>query len=290
MPIQPSSVIDDYRIGPFLGEGDMGSVYQAQSLSTQEIVALKVLDKVDTTSAMRREAAVELVQFAADLKHDQLQPISRCLNLDTDGGMLILVTPFAPARSIYDHLQKGTKIPPKQIFKIIVQISGALQFLHSQEVAHGSVKPTNVLLDAQGNATLTDLPMAHLRELGFVPPMPSMLQQYYMQPEFAFNASPEIIGDIFSLGVLAYHLLTGRIPFDELEPLARVEPPPATGLPDFVHPVLLRAMTDRRRLRYQTIKSFMGDLQGALRGQIDPETQRLFGSGNLPNPSDGTAE
>jgi hypothetical protein len=90
---------------------------------------------------------------------------------------------------------------------------------------------------------------------------------------------------VFALGVLTYHMFTGRIPFDDIEPEARKEVS-AEGLPPLLYPVLLRAMTSRIRLRYPSIQAFMRDFQGAAQGQIDPDTERLFKVGAKLPPED----
>ncbi|MBI5931743.1 MAG: serine/threonine protein kinase [Chloroflexi bacterium] len=279
----PPFVFGTFQLGPSIGEGDMGTVYKAQNTQTQETVALKILDKVDTSREGMRGAAVELIEFAASLTHTHLHPISQVL--ESPDGLTGIVMPMAAARSVNRYLVEGKTIPRGAATKVITQIASVLHFLHEQEVAHGSIKPTNVLLDAQGNATLSDLPMTHLRELGLIPKEPSLMQRYYMAPEVVYHASPEPSHDVFSLGVLAYHLLTGRIPFDDPEPLARKKVS-REGLPPILIPVLLRAMTSRIRLRYQTVAAFMQDFQGAANGKIDPETERLFSLADEPSEHD----
>ncbi len=279
----PPFLFGNYTLGPAMGDGDMGTVHKAQNTQTQEVVALKILDKVDTSREGMRGAAVELIEFAASLTHPQMHPISQVI--ESDDGLVGIVMPMAVARSVNRYLVEGKTIPRAAATKVITQIASALHFLHEQEVAHGSVKPTNVLLDAQGNAALSDLPMTHLRELGLIPKEPSLMQRFYMAPEVVYHASPEPLHDVFSLGVLAYHLLTGRIPFDDPEPLARKKISPE-GLPSILVPVLLRAMTPRTRLRYPSIAAFMQDFQGAGNGKIDPETERLFHLSDEPEPPD----
>jgi serine/threonine protein kinase len=276
----PPFIVGNYQLGPSVGEGDMGTVYKAQNAITQEVVALKILDKVDTSREGVRGAAVELIEFSASLNHPHLYPIQEVI--ESPDGLTGIVMPMAAARSVNRYLVDGKTIPRAGASKVVTQIAGAVHFLHEQEVAHGSIKPTNVLLDAQGNAALVDLAMAHLRELGLVPKEPTMLQKYYMAPDVVYHASPEPLHDIFSLGVLAYHLFTGRIPFDDPDPLAR-QKISGEGLPPLLYPVFLRAMTPRTRLRYQTVATFMQDFQGAAQGKIDPETERLF-SVSAPPP------
>lgn len=275
-----------YETGPKIGEGDMGTVYQATHTETSAVVALKILDKVDVGRKMDREAAAEVLEFAAGLHHQYLHPITQVLETEEGGGMLGFVMPLASGRSLGDHLSRGRKIPVKHTLKILGNVAEALIFLHRQEVAHGAIKATNILLDSDANPTLSDLPMAHLRDFGLVPPTgPTLLQQYYLPPEMVYNATPEIRGDIFSLAVLTYHMLTSEYPFDDPEPEARNRPK-QHDLPPAIYYVLLRGMTQRLRMRYPSVKAFVEDFQGARRGQIDPETERLFKVEDAGMPDD----
>jgi serine/threonine-protein kinase len=251
----------------------MGTVYRAQHPSRPDPVALKILDKMDTSNSMKRGAGVELVEFAATLNHPRIHPIFQVLESSTIG----IVMPLAAKRSLGDFFSTGRQIPTKHALNLVAQIATGLDFLHSQEVAHGSLKPTNVLLDAEGNVTLTDVSMAHLRELGLVPPKPTDQQLYYMPPEREYHSTPEIAGDVFSLAVLTYRILSNEMPFSDPEPEARLDVIAGRGLPAYVAAVLRRAMNPHLRLRYKTINEFMGALQGALRGEIDRDTQKVFG-------------
>lgn len=286
-PPAPPQTLGPYRIGPKIGEGDMGTVYKAQDTTDGQIIALKIMDKVDCSGVITRETAVEIMEFAASLNHAHLHPILRVIESEENNGTLAIAMPLAAKRSLADYLNSGKNVPANHAYKLISQVAQALTFLHDQEVAHGTVQPTNVLLDEKGSPALCDLPMAHVRELGLVPEGgPTELQQFYTQPNSVYHATPEIIGDIFSLGVLSYHILTGQLPFTELDPRARTTPPSPAGLPLLVHAVLLRAMSARRDLRYQSVIAFLKDLQGSLRGEVDPDTVRWFklsDTGSLPD-------
>jgi serine/threonine protein kinase len=277
MAISPQNIFGPYVLGNKLGTGDMGTVYQAQHQQTQDTVAIKVIDQFDLGSDMRRGATVEVLEFVSQLEHKNLYPITQVLESADGNGRVGIVMPIAKGRSLYDHLNAGKMIPRKNALMIVAGLAGGLQFLHQQEVAHGSVKPTNVLLHSDGTPALTDLAMAHLRgDLGLVPQKPTLLQEYYLPPEVMYHAPPEIRGDIFGLGVISYHLLTGDIPFDNPDYEARHALPPQGDLPPNVYYVLLRAITHRTSLRYQNIAAFMMDFKGAWSGEVDPETVRLF--------------
>ena len=277
--MSPSPFLDPfhpYELSQPIGKGEMGSVFQARDIETGQVVAFKLLEQFDLRSKVDRGAVLEIIEFAARFKHPQLHPILKAMESDEDNGKIAIAMPIASARSLADFLNAGKKIPAKHAINIIIKLGGALEFLHKQDVAYGGVKPSNVLLDKDANPTLTDLPMAHLREFGLLPAQPSVMQQYYLPPEVLYNSPPEIRGDIFSLGVLGYHLFKGTIPFDDPEPEARHKLPESVGLPIMLYYVLLRAMTHRTEMRYPTVAAFLEDLQGAMNGKIDPNTLRWF--------------
>lgn len=277
-----------YQLTSKLGSGDMGTVYKATDSRNGQDVALKVLDQFSKlASSMERDAAVELIEFAATIQHEGLHRILEVIESeDEHGGRVGIAMPIAAAQSLYDHLATGKRLAERHAFMVIEKIAEAISFLHSQEVAHGSIKPTNVLLEQNAKFTITDLPMAHLREMGFVPATPSRLQQYYLLSESTYLSPPAIADDIFALGVLSYHVLTGRLPFDDPEPEAR-KAPSGDDLAPLVHSVLLRAMTNRPILAYPSVAEFVQDLRLAREGQqIDAETAKWFTVKPKDPPSD----
>ncbi len=267
----------NYTLLEPIGRGDMGTTYRAQS-PDNELVALKILDRVTIKNIGQLGSAVDLARFAATLTHPRLHPTIEVIELEEEeGGQVGIVSPLAPAGSLGNIFARGAKIPGKQAFKMLGQLASALQHLHDQEVAHGSIKPTNVLLNPEGDASLTDLSMAHLRELGLIPAEgPTKQHQFFLPPEREYHAAPEVVGDVFSLGVLAAMMLTGKLPFDEPQPEAR-GPIRLEGLPAPLATVLRRELNPQLRFRYPDLGSFMTALKDATQGKVDPETERLFG-------------
>lgn len=276
-----------YEMGKKLGSGDMGSVFLATDTRTNEQVALKVLHHIDMGTALDRGAAAEVLEFAAGITHPNMHPVLKVIDSDERGGVLGVVMPVAAA-SVYDFIQNKKKIPPRHIFNIIETIGHVLSDLHQNEIAHGSVKPTNVLLDRQGNTTLTDLAMAHLRDMGMIPAQPTLLQQHYTHLDLMYHSTPEFAADIFALATLAYHMLTYHLPYSDPRPAVRKgEKPPQEGLNPDLFAVLLRGMTHRKMLVYADIASFVADFRRAFQQQpIDPETARWFSAEEAPPVDD----
>lgn len=266
-----------YQLGKKVGEGDMGSVYLATDTRNQQAVAVKILHKIDMKAKMDRGAAAEVLEFAASISHPALQPILSVIDTDEHGGILGIVMPQAAA-SVGDFLESGKKIPLKNAMTIFETIANVLTNLHQNEIAHGSVKPTNILLDRNGNALLTDLAMAHLRDMGMIPANPTRLQQFYTHIDLMYHSTPEYAADLFSFVTFVYHVLSGRLPYSDPRPEIRtVEQPIRADLDARVFATLARGMTHRKQLVYPDVAAFMEDFKRALSGQkIDETTARWF--------------
>ncbi|MBW3565566.1 MAG: protein kinase [Acidobacteria bacterium] len=203
-----------YRIVRLLGRGGMGSVYLARDLTLDREVAIKVVNTSEGSQAIyerfRREA-----KTAAKLSHPNLVPL---YSFGEVSGMPYFVMGYVRGESLADRLRRDGKLPEDEARRLVVEIADALDHAHRQGVVHRDIKPDNVLLeDESGRALLTDFGVAKasgqgqtLTKLGSVIGTPQ-----YMSPEQA-SGRADIDGrsDIYSLGVMAWAMVTGRLPFD----------------------------------------------------------------------------
>lgn len=203
-----------YRVLRLLGHGGMGAVYLARDLTLEREVAIKVVKPASDAQGMydrfRREA-----KTAAKLSHPNIVPLHAFGEID---GMPYFVMGFVRGESLADRMRRDGKLPEEDARRILVEIAGALDHAHRLGVVHRDVKPDNVLLeDATGRALLTDFgiakTMSHgetLTQHGSVVGTP-----HFMSPEQAAGR-PDIDGrsDIYSLGIMGYAMLTGRLPFE----------------------------------------------------------------------------
>ena len=224
-----------YRIVRLLGRGGMGAVYLARDLALDREVAIKVV-KTDSSARevhdrLRREA-----RTAAKLSHPNIVPLHAFGEVE---GMPYFVMGYVRGESLATRLRRDGKLPEDEARRIVADLAEALDHAHRQGVVHRDVKPDNVLLDDEsGRALLTDFGVAKalgsetLTAVGSVVGTPS-----YMSPEQAAGRA-DIDGrtDIYSLGVMAYAMLTGRLPFegktaaDVLTKHLTQEPPPLRSL------------------------------------------------------------
>ena len=276
--IAADTVVDGrYRILRRIGEGGMGSVWNAERIADGQRVAVKVLRSQSDPAIVARFARE--AQIAATITHPNLVPV---LDVGLADGRIFLVMPLVEAGSL-DHQrerfgQRDWAVP------ILAGIAQGLAALHSRGVVHRDLKPSNVLV-ADGIARITDLGIARVvGELatpaspsdtarspqGSVPDSsaPTLLGDsgnltragemlgtpYYMAPELAeITADAGPAADVFAFGVIACELLTGKPPFREPPILSRrmgrpIATPPREAL-DAVSPLLCRCMEGEAQLR-----------------------------------------
>lgn len=205
-----------YRLLRRLGRGGMGSVYLARDLTLDREVAIKVLrGGAGVYDRLRREA-----RTAARLSHPNIVPLHSFGELT---GVPYLVMGYVRGESLASRLRRDGRIPENEARRILAEIAGALDHAHRQRVIHRDVKPENVLLeDATGRALLTDFGIARALGTGGTSTQAGTIvgTPDYMSPEQAKGrADLDARTDIYSLGVMAYAMLSGRLPFEAGTPM-----------------------------------------------------------------------
>lgn len=203
-----------YRIVRLLGQGGMGSVYLARDLTLEREVAIKVIKTADDSREIydrfRREA-----KTAAKLSHPNIVPLHAFGEVE---GMPYFVMGYVRGESLADRLRREGKLSEEEARRIFAEIADALDHAHRQGIVHRDIKPDNVLLeDESGRALLTDFGVAKAVDKGETLTRHGSVvgTPHYMSPEQASGRS-DIDGrsDIYSLGVMAYAMLAGRLPFE----------------------------------------------------------------------------
>jgi hypothetical protein len=262
-----------YRIIEQIGVGGMATVYKAFQPAMDRYVAVKVIaahfaQDPTFTQRFRREA-----RAIAQLEHAHILPV---YDYGEAGGLPYLVMRYLEAGTLEERLVQG--LPSLlEVNRIIGQVGSALDYAHRVGIVHRDVKPSNVLVDAEGNTYLTDFGLAkmvgmtsHLTGPGVGIGTPT-----YMSPEQGQGAKVDARTDVYSLGVMLYRIVTGRVPYDAETPLAIVlkhvhEPLPLPrsirpDLPEGIERVILRAMAKEPEDRFQTVKEMVYALDAAVR-------------------------
>ncbi len=283
--------IDEYYIESVLGRGGMAWVYAGRDTLLDRPVAVKVIapafrDDEDYLIRFRREA-----QAIGRLEHPH---IVRMYRFGNNNGLMFIAMQLVPGASLREvmdsYFRDGDYIEPEHVLHITRQICDALDYSHSLGVIHRDVKPENVLIDAQDNATLTDFGLALMQDIGThgkIFGSPS-----YISPEqliSSANAVPQ--SDIYALGVVLFEIFTGRLPHDDA---TTSHPGKSPRLPRQIRPelspaierVILTAMAEDVDQRYANGKALADALEKALRPEINPaSTSSLRRPGARPLPA-----
>lgn len=211
--ILPGHQVGPYIIETVIGQGTTATVYRAVT-PTNEPVALKLLtpalsDQTEVLARFEREG-----QTAARLHHPHIVPVLDVCH--TAEGLAYLVMPLVEGQTLEARLEQTPCLDELTATEIGWQIADALHFAHSQNIIHRDVKPSNILLTADGHALLTDFGIAHaldcpsLTQAGHLVGTPA-----YLSPEQALHRKDvDSRADLYSLGVVLYRMVTGRLPFE----------------------------------------------------------------------------
>src|SRR5512138_1088612 len=265
--LQSGQMLGPYRIISQIGRGGMANVYKAYQPSVDRYVAIKVLP---SQLAGSREFATRFHQEAriiARLEHPHILPV---FDYGESDGTAYFVMRYLDTGTLKDLMESGRPLPLNDIDRIFTQLADALSYAHSHGVVHRDLKPANALIDSQENAFLTDFGIAKLLESA----SPRLTQTdavmgtpAYISPEQAQAHPVDQRSDIYSLGIILYEMVTGRVPFIAETPLAvllkhvgdRLPPPSSVkpDIPEAIEHVVLKALAKHPGDRYATVAEFL---------------------------------
>ncbi|MDB4891780.1 MAG: putative serine/threonine protein kinase [Gemmatimonadetes bacterium] len=200
-----------------IGQGGMGVVYLARDDKLDRPVALKVLPS-DSSDTVARERFLREGRTAARLAHPNIVPIYRA---DEMGGIAFFTMAFVDGESLADRVRDRGPLQPADAVRILREVAWALAYAHARGVVHRDVKPENVLLErATGRALVTDFGIAHTAEGMYGEPKLTQAGAVlgtlqYMSPEQVAGETLDGRSDLYSLGVVAFFMLSGKLPFGD---------------------------------------------------------------------------
>ena len=287
------SVFDGrYRIIRKLGAGGMANVYLAEDQELGRQVAIKILDgrhAADNSfiERFRREA-----KNAAGLSHPNIVSI---YDRGEAEGTYYIAMEYLSGRSLKELIVSRGPTPIKIAVDYTRQTLAALSFAHRNGIVHRDIKPHNVVVDSDGRLKVTDFGIARsgasqMTEVGSI-----IGTAQYLSPEQARGAPVDQRSDVYSVGIVLYEMLTGKVPFTGDTPLeiamkhlSEVPVPPSEkrpDVPDDLDNIVLRALAKDPEDRYQTAEDMAGDLARVQRGlpvsseTADAATAVLAGAG-----------
>lgn len=212
----------DYELLEEIGRGGMGVVFRARQISLNREVAIKMILRGQLASPADRERFRAEAEAAAQLDHPAVVPVYEVG--ETEGHPYFSMK-YIRGRTLAQRLAEGP-MPPRQAAKLLAIVSRAIDCAHHQGLLHRDLKPSNILIDEEGRPHVTDFGLAkqftdtvHLTRSGAVLGTPA-----YMAPEQAAGMRGEVgpASDVYSLGSILYHTLTGRPPFQAASPVDTV--------------------------------------------------------------------
>lgn len=255
----------------------MAIVYKAKDVVLNRNVAVKVLrDEFTTDNEFIRRFETE-AQSAARLTHPNIVSI---YDVGVDNGIYYIVMELIQGKTLKEIIvEENGPLPWKWSINVAMQIAAALDMAHRNNIIHRDIKPHNIIITEDGVAKVTDFGIAKAVSNSTITAFGTTIGSvHYFSPEHARGGFTDAKSDLYSLGVVMYEMVTGRVPFDadtpvsvalkhmQEEPVEPIELNP--NLPIAVNKIIMRALQKDTTLRYQTASEMLVDLKKSLK---DPE-------------------
>ncbi len=269
-------IANRYEIINKTGVGGMATVYTAKDKVLNRQVAVKVLKDEFTTDDEFIKRFNSEAQAAASLTHANIVSI---YDVGNDDGIYYIVMELIRGKTLKQIITEEGALPWKWSVNIAMQIASALETAHKNNIVHRDIKPHNIIITEDGIAKVTDFGIAKAVSNSTITAFGTTIGSvHYFSPEQAKGGYTDAKSDIYSLGVVMYEMLTGRVPFDSdtsvsvaLKHMQEPPKPPIEineNIPKAVNDIILKAIEKEPMARYQTATAMLRDLARALK---DPD-------------------
>ncbi len=263
-----------YEIIEKIGNGGMATVYKAKCHVLNRYVAVKVLrDEFTTDEEFIKRFRIE-AQSAASLTHPNIVSI---YDVGNEGNLYYIVMELIKGKTLKEIItEERGPLPWKWSVNIVIQIASALEMAHKNNIVHRDIKPHNIIITEDGVAKVTDFGIAKAVSNSTITAFGTTIGSvHYFSPEHARGGFTDAKSDLYSLGVVMYEMLTGKVPFDADTPVSvalkhmqemPVEPKELNqNIPQSVNDIIMKAMQKDANLRYQSATEMLKDLNEALK-------------------------
>lgn len=277
MNLEGKLLSNRYEILEKIGNGGMATVYRATDKILKRQVAVKILrDEFTTDEEFIRRFEVE-AQSAARLTHANIVSI---YDVGVEGSLYFIVMELIQGKTLKEIIvEEQGPLPWKWSINVAIQIAQALEMAHRNNIIHRDIKPHNIIITEDGVAKVTDFGIAKAVSNSTITAFGTTIGSvHYFSPEHARGGYTDAKSDIYSLGVVMYEMLTGRVPFDadtpvsvalkhmQEDPIEPIELNP--NMPSSVNRIIMKCLKKEPSLRYQSSTELLVDLKAALK---DPE-------------------
>lgn len=259
---------DRYEILEVIGSGGMAVVYKAMCHRLNRCVAVKILrDDLARDAEFRRRFQTE-AQAVAMLSHPNIVSVYDVSHSDT---VEYIVMELIEGITLKQYMQKKGALSWKEALHFSVQITKALEHAHARGIVHRDIKPQNIMILKDGTIKVADFGIAALESAQEKKTGQALGSVHYIAPEQAQGGTPDARSDLYSLGVVMYEMLTGKLPYegDTAEEIAFIQmaggptPPRSINseIPEELERITLRAMDTDLAGRYPSAKALLADLE-----------------------------
>lgn len=273
-----------YQVIERIGGGGMALVYKAQDILLNRYVAIKVLrqqfvNDEEFIRRFRREA-----QSAASLSHPNVVSV---YDVGQEEDIHYIVMEYVEGQNLNEIIKERAPLQVEEAVRIASQIADALDHAHHNQIIHRDIKPHNILIGRNGRVKVTDFGIARAVTSATITQAGSVVGSvHYFSPEHAKGVTTGEKSDLYSLGIVLYQMLTGRLPFLGESPISvalkhlqeQFEEPRLVNpmIPQSVENIILKSMRKNPAERYQSAKEMLRDLETSLLPERRTESKLLF--------------
>jgi serine/threonine protein kinase/Tfp pilus assembly protein PilF len=277
-----STFANRYQIIEEIGKGGMGRVYKVQDTKIKEKIALKLIKPEIAKDKRTIERFSNELRLARKIRHKN---VCQMFDLGEERGTQFITMEYVSGEDLRNSIRRFGQLPIGKSIAIVKQICEGLAEAHRQGVVHRDLKSNNIMIDDDGNVRIMDFGIARSLEAKGITGAGVMIgTPEYMSPEQVEGKELDQRSDIYSLGVILYEMVTGRVPFEGDTPFTvgvkqKSEAPPNpkdinSQIPDDLNKVILRCLEKDKEKRYQDVGEVRSELSNIEKGI--PTTERII--------------